>query len=71
MTITATWKHDSSKVFTYDFTLNYWVGLYSSTNLSWAQANASCINAGMRLPTNREVSAGQDVRGVGSLFGEW
>ncbi len=71
VTITATWKHDSSKVFTYDFTLNYWVGLYSSTNLSWAQANASCINAGMRLPTNSEVSAGQDVRGVGSLFGEW
>lgn len=71
VTITATWKQDSSKVFTYDFTLNYWIGLFSSTDLSWAQANASCINAGMRLPTNSEVSAGEGVRGVGSLFSEW
>lgn len=71
VTITATWKQDKSKVFTYQFTLNAWVGDYNSTTVSWAVANSACVAQGLRLPNENELSTGGTARGIGTFFGEW
>ncbi|AOF16999.1 adhesin [Yersinia enterocolitica] len=71
VTITATWKQDKSKVFTYQFTLNAWVGDYNSTTVSWAVANSTCVAQGLRLPNENELSTGGTARGIGTFFGEW
>ncbi len=71
VTITATWKQDKSKVFTYQFTLNAWVGDYNSTTVSWAVANSACVAQGLRLPNESELSTGGTGRGIGTFFGEW
>ncbi|HHH2123108.1 TPA: adhesin, partial [Yersinia enterocolitica] len=71
VTITATWKQDKSKVFTYQFTLNAWVGDYNSTTVSWAVANSACVAQGLRLPNESELSTGGTTRGIGTFFGEW
>lgn len=71
VTITAAWKLDKSKVFTYQFKLDSWVGHFNASTVTWAAANSACIAQGMRLPGNNEVSTGVAARGIGTFFGEW
>ncbi|WP_145521738.1 inverse autotransporter beta domain-containing protein [Yersinia aldovae] len=71
VTITATWKQDKSKVFTYQFALNSWVGQFNATSVTWAAANSACIADGMRLPASSELSTGGTTRSIGTFFGEW
>ncbi|WON75741.1 Ig-like domain-containing protein [Serratia sp. UGAL515B_01] len=71
VTITATWKQDNSKVFTYKFNVGLWVVSSSNAAVSQAAAITACQSAGGRLATSSELASGVSVRGTGSLFAEW
>ncbi|HFT7673381.1 TPA: invasin domain 3-containing protein, partial [Serratia marcescens] len=78
VTITATSKADTSRAFTYQFTVENWFKSAGSF-ASGTAAEAGCAEIGGRLPTSLEQSgleytqnnSVQVDRGVGNLYGEW
>lgn len=67
--ITATHSSGGEPV-KYEFTLKKW-HLYSQQEMNWNDAKDWCANKGLTLPTVAQLSAGQFVRGIDSLWSEW
>jgi len=70
VTITAIPKAGGSTL-TYTFRVNKWFNNFSNQDLLWDDAKNWCANEGQSLPTDADLSLGQNVRGMGSMWSEW
>ncbi|MFT2799006.1 Ig-like domain-containing protein, partial [Serratia sp. N21D137] len=70
VTITATPVLGGKDRVTYTFTVNNWFTPTESTR-SFDESMNKCFSQGSILPTRNILTDGMDVRGVGSLYGEW
>lgn len=69
VTITATPNNGGSPQ-SYSFTVENWFE-GDSTSRNWGNANADCNSRSEVLPTIAQLTSGEYIRQIGSLFGEW
>ncbi|ENE7724965.1 hypothetical protein ABNZ70_004833, partial [Salmonella enterica] len=70
VTITATPK-TGGQTLAYKFTINTWYKVRANDGVTWAQGNTYCSSLGMTTPSSTQLTSGQNVRVIGSLWGEW
>jgi adhesin/invasin len=70
VTITAT-PTGGGAALTYIFTVGSWFTNNGSTFMTWESASAWCLNNSLLQPTQANLTNGQDIRNVGSLWSEW
>ena len=68
--ITAT-SSSGAQIYQYSFTVSTWYKLRANDGVTWNVGDSYCTALGAATPSVAQLTAGTDVRSVGSLWGEW
>lgn len=70
VTITATPKSGGTAL-TYTFTLRDWFISNGDRTMSWFGSESWCAAQGFSQPSRAQLTQGQNIRAIGSLWSEW
>lgn len=68
--ITARLK-ETGKTLTYSMTLNHWVSILATADMTQIKAREICTSNGLSLISMNQATYGKAIRKVGTLWGEW